>query len=98
MNALTRSNNLGAVFRKTKRGCLVGYIICAEVDTDSDINHPKGIDRILEIEGIRLLSKRDGHYTLDMRGEFDRNAEQVLYLCKALVDNGILEFDIRHSY
>lgn len=72
----------------------MGYIITATFDDD----HAKLLT-LLENREIRTL-KHDTEnemVTVDMRGDFDRQAQQTQWLCEKLVAAGILEFEIRHS-
>jgi hypothetical protein len=75
----------------------MGYIITVTIP-DHAMNRDEGVRQLLTDPLIRLLREDDGETVLDMRGDYDRNAEQVRWLCGKLIDAGVLEFDIGHSY
>lgn len=77
----------------------MSYIITATI-RECAINRSTGVDDLLKDSKIRLLSKdtEDGQVVLDVSADFDDNAETVRWLCGKLIDAGILEFDIGHSY
>lgn len=74
----------------------MSYIITAEVDTDAEMNLCGDKTKVQ----ARILSERDGCITFDVAGDFDpaKKREQVLALCKTLVDAGFVEFSISHSF
>lgn len=78
----------------------MSYIITVTVPLDEAVNHRYGVDALLRDPLIRFLRRdtENDTITLDMRGDFDDNAHQVRWLCGKLVDAGILEFEINHSY
>lgn len=78
----------------------MSYIITTTIPLGEAHNSRHGVDMLLREPEIRIL-KRDTEnevVTLDMRGDFEDNARQVRWLCGKLVDAGILEFSIGHSY
>lgn len=78
----------------------MSYIITVEIPLGEQHNSRNGVDLLLREPEIRLLRHDDENEitTLDMRGDFDINDRQVRWLCGKLVDAGILEFRIGHSY
>jgi hypothetical protein len=78
----------------------VSYIITATIPVGDALNARGAIETLLREPEIRLLHRDEENetVTLDMRGDFDRNAVQTRWLCNKLVDAGILRFQIGHSY
>jgi len=77
----------------------MSYIICAEIFHDK---FEKEIDAVLKkhnnIRGELDHDKNNETYTLDMAGSFDKQIEITRFFCNALLDEGIYEFEIMHSY
>jgi len=73
----------------------MSYIITATFPDD----HAKLIT-LLENRDIRTLrhDTENEMVTVDMRGDFETNVDQTRWLCGKLLDAGIIEFEIRHSY
>lgn len=73
----------------------MGYVIIAEVDKTTEINH--GADR--SKVKARVLFENNSHVTFDVKGEFKKEKQRalVMELCQDLVDAGYVEFSIRHS-
>jgi hypothetical protein len=78
----------------------MSYIIYAEFPLHDEINLVDAKDKILLEDGIRLLSddKLNSTVTVDMHGDFKRQAEITMDLCEKLIRNGILRFTIGHSF
>jgi len=78
----------------------MSYIITATIPLGAEVNARDGVSALLQEREIRFLRRDDENemVTLDMRGDFDRNAEQTRWLCNKLIDAGILKFEIGHSY
>ena len=75
----------------------MSYIIVAEFPED---RYPGATVRLLTVPEIRLL-RRDSENEivhLDIRGDFDHAAEQTRWLCNHLIDTGVINFSIYHSY
>lgn len=78
----------------------MSYIITATILEDDPMNSRDGVRCLLTVPEIRLLSRdtENETVTLDMRGDYETNGEQVRWLCNKLVNAGILRFQIDHSY
>lgn len=78
----------------------MSYIIVATFSEDRQRGFPRAAAKLLKVPEIRLL-RRDAEnelVSLDMRGDFDRKAELTREFCGHLIDAGVVEFDIHHSY
>lgn len=75
----------------------MSYIIVAEFPED---RYPGAVVRLLAVPEIRLLrrDKENEIVHFDIRGDFDRAAEQTRWFCNHLIDAGVLSFSIHHSY
>lgn len=78
----------------------MSYIITATIPLSEAMNRHDGVDVLLSDPLIRLLRRDEENetVTLDMRGDFDVNDQQVRWLCERLVNAGIVKFQIGHSY
>lgn len=73
----------------------MSYIITARVYTKCEENFHGDLARV----NARVLDKNDdGLITFDIPGEFGKQQELTLQLCKTLIDAGFVSFDIGHSY
>lgn len=72
----------------------MSYIITAEVFTAVEENLSGDISKV----NARILSKRDGSITFDIRGDFYKQQELTRKLCNTLIDAGFVSFTIGHSY
>ena len=75
----------------------MGYIIVAEFAED---RYPEAAQKLLREPLIRTLSRNLDESTvqLDIRGDFERAAEQTQWLSEKLIGVGVLNFSIHHSY
>jgi hypothetical protein len=78
----------------------VSYIITATIPIGQEMNRAGGVDELLANPKIRLLHRDsvEDLVVLDVAADFDTNKDTVRWLCRLLVDAGILEFNISHSF
>lgn len=78
----------------------MSYIICAEIFYDNKFKKEEINNVIKNYKEIRTLKDDEwnGIYTLDMSGDFDKQIELTRFFCNALLNEGIYEFKITHSY
>lgn len=78
----------------------MSYVITAEFPVKDDVNPHDAKERILREDGIRFLSEDalNAMVTVDVRGDFKRQKEITSDLCEKLIRNGILRFQIGHSF
>jgi hypothetical protein len=72
----------------------MGYIITGKGFTDIEENLSGDVSKV----DARVLSKRDGEITFDIRGDFYKQKELTKKLCNTLIDAGFVSFEIGHSY
>jgi hypothetical protein len=74
----------------------MSYIVCAELYLDAEMNLGADIQKV----DARILyeDKNRKRITFDVRGEFGKQQEITMKLCKTLIGAGFVEFEIRHSY
>ena len=75
----------------------MGYQIIATFNEDE---YPNAINVLLIHPSIRFLyrDRENERVSVDMLGDFNNQAELTRKFCALLIDAGVTNFDIRHSY
>ncbi len=76
------------------RGNDMSYIITAEVSLTAEEN----MGGRVELVEARILSRTPYRILFDIKGNFHKDKELTLDLCKSLINAGFISFDISHSY
>lgn len=72
----------------------MSYIVTANVRTKVEEN----LGGKIEAVNASILKQGDGEITFDVIGDFSRQKEITLELCKTLIEAGFVSFEIGHSY
>jgi len=76
----------------------LSYQIIAEIPLDNaDDPRAKTLLREPRVRPLRFDAEEDIQH-FDIRGDFDSQKYDTLWLCEKIVEAGFLNFTIRHSY